>query len=262
MFRRLLLPLSLILIAACASAAPAKRHAVGPFESKWTSLPPGPVPIGFKSLLLHAQASEFHHGPQHFVQMNVWYPALAGSGTPMTLRDYVLLKTTENTYDEPTAATQQAALDEFTRSMPASMLDTPMVARQNAVTPANATRAPIVFIAPARDESAADHAMLAEFIASHGYVVVTVPSVTRLTANDDALRVQEQADDIDRAASAIGDWPNAINIPVSVIGFGLGADAALLYATQHPVLLPVLANQPAVEILAALDSMWAPIRPR
>lgn len=259
MFRRAILPFSLILIAACASAAQGKRHAVAPSESKWTSLPPGPVVIGFKSTLLRAQASEFHHGPQHLVQISVWYPAQIGSGTAMTLRDYALIKTNENTYDEPSESAKQAALAE----VPKDLLDTPMIARLNAVTPANAVRVPIVFIAPGRGESAVDHAMLAEFIASHGYIVVTVPSVTRLTTNDEALRAQEQADDIDRAASAIGDWPNAVNIPVSVIGFDLGADAAAIYANQHPVNAVIRGNgERAQAILARLDQIWDPIRPR
>jgi hypothetical protein len=259
MLRRALLPLSLILVAACASAAPAKRHAVGPSPSKWTSLPPGPLAIGFKSWLLVAQATEFHHGPQHLVQINVWYPSQPGAGTAMTLRDYVLLKTNENTYDAPSDSVKQAALDE----VPRDLLDVPMIARLNATTPANVTRAPIVFIAPGRGESAADHAMLAEFLASHNYVVVTIPSVTRLTANDETLRAQEQADDIDRAASAIGDWPNAVNIPVSVIGFDLGSDAATLYAAQHPVNIVIRGNDERPQaILARLDQTWDPIRPR
>ena len=251
MFRRTLVVLLMVAIAFTASAG--KRRAIAT-PSLWNGLTPGPVPIGFKGWLLRAQASEFHHGPQHLVQVNVWYPAIANGGTAMTFRDYVLLKTTENTYDEPTDATRQAALSEFRG--PQVLLDTPMLARLNSPTPINVTRSPIVFFAVDEGESPADVAVLAEFIASHGYIVVTTPSVTRLTANDAAARAQEQADDIDRAASAIGDWPNAVNVPVSVVGAGLGLEAARLYATQHPVNLVLDRTAPAEGILQQLNAVW------
>ncbi len=244
----------LLLTAACASATAPKRHAVSPgtvtaLPSLPGTLTPGPVAIGFKSWLLRAQASEFQHGAQHLVQINVWYPATPHSGSAMTFRDYALLKTTENTYDEPSDAARQAAIDEVTNALTASGVSPPaasrfmnaaVAARMDAMTPIKIVRAPIVFIAPGRGQSAADQAIFAEFIASHGFVVVTIPSVTRLTGPlasdaDIGLRAEEQADDIDRAASAIGDWPIAVNIPVSVIGTDLGADATLLYAMHQPV---------------------------
>jgi pimeloyl-ACP methyl ester carboxylesterase len=272
MTRRTSFALCLILIAACASAAPPRRRAVSPGEgsdARWRALDPGPVPIGFKSWLLRAQATEFHHGPQHLVQINVWYPAAAGSGTAMTFRDYVDLKATENVYEEPSDAARQAAVDEFTatlasRGIPAEtaseILAAPVIARMNAGTPIQVVQVPIIFIAPARGESAADEARLAEFIASHNYVVVTIPSITRLTGpmatdSDTGARAEEQADDIDRAASAIGDWPTTVNIPVSVIGFDLGADATLLYAMHQPT--NALAIVDAITSAGAVASLEA-----
>lgn len=254
--RTLRLVLFSFLFAACVSAAPTKRRAVatpplpattGPV-SLWSTLTPGPVPVGFKAFLLRAQASEFHHGPQHFVQISVWYPAAPGSGSAMTFRDYLLLRATDNSYDAPTDAQRQAAIDAFTAPLLAAgvsqqtiaaLVDSPMIARMNAVTPIHVVRSPIVFISPGNGQSAADQAVLAEFIASHGYMVATVPSVTILTGpltspDQIGLRAEEQQDDDDRAASQIGDWPNAINIPVTMLGYDIGVDAALFYSMLHP----------------------------
>ena len=229
MSQRIRLILALVFIAACASASP-KRHAVAPppVPHLWDALTPGPTAIGFKSLILRAQASEFHHGPQHFVQISIWYPSQPGSGNPMTFRDYLGLKATVNSIDEPAPQALQATVDEFTSKLASagvsqqtalSLVDSPMIARLNAVTLANPGRSPIVYIAQGNGQLAADQAVLAEFIASHGYIVVTTPSVLLVTGSltsDDQTgpRAEEQSDDIDRAVSDIGDWPNAVNVPV------------------------------------------------
>ena len=251
MSQRVRLILALVLIAACASASSSKRHAVGPpaVPHLWDALTPGPVAIGFKSLILRAQASEFRHGPQHYVQIDVWYPSQPGSGNPMTFRDYLGLKATDNSIDEPSTEAMQAAVDEFTSKLTQagvsqqtalSFANSPMIARANAVTKANPVRSPIVYIAQGNGQLAADQAVLAEFIASHGYIVVTSPSVLAITGpltSDDQLgpRAEEQSDDIDRAVSQIGDWSNAVNVPVSVVGYDFGVDALALYVMHLPV---------------------------
>jgi hypothetical protein len=264
MSQRIRLVVALVLIGACASASPSKRHAVAPppVPHLWDALTPGPVAIGFKSLILRAQASEFRHGPQHYVQISVWYPSQPGSGNPMTFRDYLGLKATDNSIDEPSPEAMQGAVDEFTSKLASTgvsqqtartLVDSPMIARLNAVTKSNPGRSPIVYIAQGNGQLAADQAVLAEFIASHGYIVVTTPSVLAITGpltSDDQIgaRAEEQSDDIDRAVSQIGDWSNAINVPVSVVGYDLGVDALALY-TMH---LSVIA-------FASLDGTTSPV---
>src|SRR5713226_6083900 len=126
MLRQVKVIFLILIIAACASGPPQKRRAVRVSEPPapsgsgpllWNGLQAGRFPVGFKSWLLRAQASEFKHGKQHFVQISYWYPALPGTGKPMTFRDYLLLKITENTYDEPTDAAREATIADFTRSL-------------------------------------------------------------------------------------------------------------------------------------------------
>ena len=256
MMRRTVFTLVLLIFTAAPQARP-RASGLGPRSvgcgsqacpRLWAGLQPGPYPVGFRSWLLRAQASEFRHGAQHLVQVSVWYPAAPGSGTPMTYRDYLLLKPTENSYAEPTEESRAAAIAELTKSLTdfgvsqrtaLAIVDSPLYARLNAQTPMGTVRHPMVYIAEGNGQTAADQAILSEFLASHGYIVVTSPSVMRITgplAADAQLgaRAEEQADDIDRAASATGDSPNAVNIPVSVLGYDIGAAAALLYAMHHP----------------------------
>ncbi|HEX9161883.1 MAG TPA: hypothetical protein VF980_09270 [Thermoanaerobaculia bacterium] len=279
MSRRLLATISLLLIALCAPASASKRRASaappvpapGPSGSfLWAGLQPGPRLVAYKTALLRIEGEEFHHGPQHFIQASVWYPAQPGTGTPMTFRDYVLLKVTENTIEEPTEAARNATLAEFRRSLTDigvsertanAILDAPVFARRDALTPPRVL-SPIVFIAPGIGRSAIDQAILAEYIASYGYVVVATPSVTRLTGpltGDEQLgaRLEQQAEDMDIAASMVGVmWPSAVNTPISVVGYDIGADAALLYSMHHPTVVIALLD-PSLHAPAGLASLRA-----
>jgi dienelactone hydrolase len=234
-----------LVFGSCASApppAPAAKTA----PPIWSGLEPGEFAVGFKSWMLRAQAADFKFAPPHPIQISVWYPA-EPRGASMHYRDYLLLSLTEKTPEEPTEAQRKAGLDDFTKFLTSAglsaksaqtLIETPMFAHLNAPSLTN-RRFPMVVIVQGNDQAAAAQAVLAEYLASHGYVVVTTPSITRLTTpltniEDTGKKSVEQAEDTDRAASAIGDWPNAVNIPVSVIGHSFGARGALIYAMHHP----------------------------
>jgi len=254
MLRKITIALSTLALASCATAAPPKRHAVAPAPAPppistsspllWAGLVPGPKPVGFRSFLMRVQASEFHHGAQHLVQVNVWFPTYPGSGTPMTFRDYILPEVIENTYNDPTDADNQAAINAYmqplisagvSQSTIDTMLNAPMYARFNGLAPGVVKKSPMVFLGNDIGQSAPDQAVLGEFLASHDFIVISTPSITRYTgpiASDDTfgVRAEEQQDDMDRVISQISAWPSSVIIPVSVIGYGFTADAAILYA--------------------------------
>jgi dienelactone hydrolase len=243
---RNLLVLSLLVLASCASAPPAAAPAAKTAPPIWGGLEPGEFAVGFKSSMLRAQAADFKVAPPHPIQIDVWYPA-EPRGAAMKYRDYLLLSLTEKTPEEPTEAQRKAGLDDLTKFLTSAglsgkaahtLIETPMFAHLNAPSLSN-RRFPMVVMVQGNGQAAAAQAVLAEYLASHGYVVVTTPSITRLTTpltnvDDIGKKSVEQAEDTDRAASAIGDWPNVVNIPVSVIGHSFGARGALIYAMHHP----------------------------
>jgi len=91
--------------------------------------------------------------------MDVWYPASA-PGQPLTFAQYLGGR----------EADTRALLGESS----AKFLDAPTFATREAVP---ATRpAALVLMAQGNGQDAADQAVLAEYIASHGYIVASVPS--------------------------------------------------------------------------------------
>jgi dienelactone hydrolase len=100
-------------------------------------------------------------------------------------------------------------------------------------------RFPLLYMAQGNGQSLPDLAVLSEFLASHGYVVITTPSVMRLTGpltleTMIGARAEEQAGDMWMAIVAAARWPNVSAAPPALVGYSFGARAALLYAMQHP----------------------------
>lgn len=135
---------ALLLLAAACTTAPAARRAL-PF---WGALKPGRHDVGFRSIQ----------------NISVWYPAQSG-GEPLHYRDYVAR------VDDLASSLRKQQISDQTI---AALFDTRMVARRNAQSLSKPF--PLIFIVQAAGQSDADHALLAEFLASHGNVVATIPS--------------------------------------------------------------------------------------
>lgn len=124
--------------------------------------------------------------------------------------------------------------------VPAAELDSVLYGSTRAMEGATplARSAPLVVIAQGNAQDAADQAILAEFLASHGYVVATTPSpmiARRMTREDEMTDFAElQAAQMDSALQ----WARALtgdrDAPAVVVGHSFGARAALLFVMQHP----------------------------
>ena len=227
--------LAILLLASCASVSTPGPAAPPPI---WAGLTPGEFAVGFRTTYLTTQP--------HPLQISVWYPA-AARGHLMHYRDYLVLSLGEKTAKPPTEAERKAGLDEFTKFMttaglPAktahTMIEAKMFAHRDAPPIANRTF-PLVFIVQGNGQTASAQAVLAEYLASHGYVVATIPSITRLSTPMASVeqigpKSVEQAEDIDRAITAIAGSPNVARGPVAVVGHSFGARGALIYAMHHP----------------------------
>ena len=238
---------ALTLVALSCATAPPTASVPNRAPQIWAGLTPGPHAVGFKSWLLNAERPAFKNSPPHPLQMNVWYPSERG-GTPLRYGDYVLLSLNEKSADPLTPEQRAAGLDEFMKSLELggvshehiqTLTDTPMYARLGAPQIATA-KFPLVFIAQGNLQAATAQAVLAEYLASHGYVVVTTPSITRLTSPmqsdaDIGSKAGEEMDDITIAVDAMKEWPDVdTTIPVALVGHSFGARGALMYALHDP----------------------------
>jgi dienelactone hydrolase len=104
---------------------------------------------------------------------------------------------------------------------------------------------PLVLIGQGNWHDALDQAVLAEIVASHGFVVATVPSPTikspMKTADDVGPFAQRQAEELLTAATRLAELGVADISRMAVIGHSFGARAALLLA-MHDVRVKALVS--------------------
>ena len=180
----------------------------------WHGLEAGPHATGLRRLSAPATGA-------------VWYPA-DGTGKALTLGDYYGQESAEG-------FGRFLAGAGVSRSEIDRMLALPMAARMEAR--AKPGRFPIVAIAQGNAHDIPDQAVLAEYLSSHGYIVVTTPSPMlseRMTAEDQIARFAEkQADDLVAALDAVGrTMKSADATRMAVVGHSFGARSALLLAMR------------------------------
>jgi hypothetical protein len=195
---------------------------------------PGPNAVGFKMIVAVDAARPAlppGSGDGRQIPIAIWYPAKKSSGRPMRLRDYVIAGDASRVGIR--AADEEMPVASFTsdarqRGVPASdlasLIDTPVLARSEA-RPA-AGRYPIVLFAHASVET---ESVMAEYLASYGYVVAGVRSRGAIDvdyrlnrANLDAVTL-----DLDVAASRMKHEPDVRSGNIAVIGMSNGAIAAV-----------------------------------
>ncbi len=102
-----------------------------------------------------------------------------------------------------------------------------MYARRDA--PAIREKFPLVLIAQGNGNTANDQAVLAEFIASHGYVVATIAGPIVKSESEIATKARDQADAFEFLSKMLD------ADEVSIIGHSFGSRSMLAYAMKNPV---------------------------
>ncbi len=204
----------------------------------WAGLVPGEYLVGYQSL------------PGLSPESSVWYPA-TGGGTPMTYRAYL-----GRDADGFSAFLTSAGLPTRVSSR---YLESPMAAVRDARPVPGSF--PIVMVAQGNGHQAADQAVLCEYLASHGYLVVTTTSpmvATPMTREDEVGPFAErQAGDLMRAADAVAAWPTADAGVRFSAGHSFGARAALLVAMRDARVRGVISLDGGIGTATAVTSYRA-----
>ena len=168
----------------------------------------------------------------------MWYPAVAGTAA-MRIADYI----------HPGAparfAAAEGALEHRDEAVVAewappdevpTLLATPMRAYREA-TPASGRQVPLVLYAAGVNPYSLSNVVLAEFLATHGMIVATVPSLGpspdqpdqqyNMLELDDALR------DLEFAWSVVRDDSRTDPTKLAIVGHSLGGTIALLIAMRN-----------------------------
>lgn len=232
------------LVATPPVAAPTPPGGGGPLPADaprlWGPLEPGPHAVGFEILGLRDSGRTLPEGGPRPVQVALWYPAEPASGArAATYRDYVVPIAAERSLETPDDSLAAETIRGFEALLASNGVDaaatgawlsSPMAAVADA--PAEPGTFPLVLIAPGTFHTAYHHAILAEYLASHGYVVAVSPSPSRLAGPPAAAEVlayaRTQAEDLRLVRRALAADPRVDADRAAIVAHSFGARSAFL----------------------------------
>ena len=248
--RRISAPFLCALVLATSGLMPAGVRQVSR-PPLWGELSPGPYAVGFSAVyafdrsrmwrVTRAYEKGFSPDPDgRPIRVSVWYPATISPGAKrMRYEDYVTLPAPKEFAD------LRAILERHDRtiaglSVPRDQLPALLATPVNAYAdvPPSAGRFPLVLHFGGLDDAATINVfVLAEFLASHGYVVATVPLLG--PTSEQASQSRTPADiettmrDMEFAWSLLRGQPNVDETKLGVTGQSLGGIEALLFAMRN-----------------------------
>jgi dienelactone hydrolase len=215
--------------------------------------------VGFHVEQAADAARPLDDGGPRPMQASAWYPAAPAPDVPaLHYRDFVALEATElavsSTGDGGPAGSAAEPGGDAVAAYRALLVDRaglPAEAADRLLAAASSTRRdvpaaggsyPVVLLAQGNGNSPHRQSVLSAFLASHGFVVLTMPSASRITgfptAEAEVLpKAEEQATDLAWLAHHAGELsPAAVRrgrggngLVHAVVGYSFGARAALVY---------------------------------
>lgn len=213
------------------------------------SAPPGPHAVGVK-VVQQYDRSRLYKTPFNTatgmpsegertrpIQAIVWYPAAAG-GKPVSYRDYLETIPSEDDFTRSAADVKRMTdqrIDNNAGKRRAALL-------QDIARPMHAVRDarpeggkfPVVIYAPSFAAYAIENADLCEYLASHGYIVLSSPSMGAHTRSMtvDMEGAEAQAADISYLIGYASTLPQADTSNTAVVGFSWGGLSNVLAAAK------------------------------
>jgi dienelactone hydrolase len=227
----------------------------------WGGLEPGRYGVGFRSLATYDYSRAWNFEGKTVarpIRIFFWYPA--ASRTSGTFSQY--LQPTSDPQFEKVIGTRLRFFDlgresngggidglfQKDRSLVQRLLATRVAAARNA-TPATG-RFPIVVYSLGQDDYSQENTVLSEYLASHGYIVFTVP---HLGTNErrfvlfihDPPSYETQLRDLEFALNRVAAEPFADPKIVFAVGHSMGGEYALLLAMRNPAIRAIAGLDPS-----------------
>lgn len=208
----------------------AQNYAAVKFQVK-----PGPHAVGVKLVEQYDRTRSFgtdqaqaeHPRP---LQTVIWYPAQKSDQPTMTMRDYLAMIETETTFGKPTRTKDTERLQEWFQKASGQVM--------SAVRDAHFEDGhfPVVIYSPSFSSGTWQNADLCEYLASHGYVVISSPAMgaNSRESTHDLQGVDAQAKDIIFLIDYAATLPDTDRTKVAAIGFSWGGLANLFAASRDP----------------------------
>lgn len=230
----------------------ASSYANAQTPASWGDLKSGSYPVGFKFIYKYDysrswKAKEDANGyPQaegrgRLIRISVWYPAKNRPYAPKILyRDYMPSTGEDSASAELNRLLEQRDVSNLRASLKEEEFNNLVLMRMAAVrnaVPQSGTF-PLIIYSAGLNNSSQDNVVLCEYLASHGYIVITVPQLGT-TSLDVNLKLQSppdletQALDLQYAIGAVYGLPNVDHNRLGIIGYSVGGVVALNLAMRN-----------------------------
>ena len=196
-------------------------------------LEPGPHPVGFETMPIRDYSRPFRSEGDdrtRVVTLAIWYPAAGSEGVPMRFGRYV-----GSTGEEELATRLRASGNRLSDDELASILDTETAALEGA-SRAEGTF-PLLLFGTGLTAPVYLNTVMCEYLASHGYVVVAVPSLPYredVSPDFDALTIESHVRDLELVIHEMRDYPGADIERLGLVAWGSGGVAQVLLQMKNP----------------------------
>jgi dienelactone hydrolase len=222
----------------------------------WHDLKPGRYAVGFRVLWRRDFSRTWGHGPETArpVRISVWYPIDGPAHTkPMPYSGYLNVPVPDKGFDELAEGVAQYDLDSIRNFFPGNeqliskLLTTPTAAHFE--DRAARGKFPLVVYSLGQNDHTLENIVLWEFLASHGYVVVTVPHIGTSPRRfqllvHDPLMYEAQVRDLEFVIQQMHNEPYVDADDLAVMGHSFGGIYSLLTAMRNNKVRAVVGLDP------------------
>ena len=210
---------------------------------KEIDLEKGPYPVGFRNYITSDSTRTYkriynwdHKSMPRPLSVSLWYPSQMGPipDTPLSVLDYLeILKAEEeweylpndqilNWFYYANTTANQAHLPEESWAYPGLKFPEGSY--------------PVIIYAPSYQASSIENFALCEYLASHGYIVISSPSrgtETRWFSGNAAMDMETQARDVEFLIGEVLKYPMADGTSIASMGFSFGGLANIIAQNRN-----------------------------
>lgn len=240
----------------------------------WDSLPPGRYDAGFRRIWRLDDSRVWQRSPSlatatgpiaRPIRVDVWYPARCGGRRPASFGSYVAPPAPSEGFKDMTGLLGAYDLQSY-RNLAGdpSAYDALMAVATGVCmdAPPAGGRHPLVLYSAGWYSRSPDNTVLAEFLASHGYVVATVPQLNPglWTSNfrSTPAAVETQVRDVEFAFGVVLQEPEVDRTRVATMGYSKGGDVALVLQGRNPLIRAVVGLDPSFALGSGEDLVSSP----
>jgi dienelactone hydrolase len=238
------------IVVACLTLLSLSSAAAQSTSPLWGQLKAGPFAVGYRVIYAHDRSRTWAttrafgkpFAPDKSgrpVRISIWYPARSPANPArMYVRDYVHNKAPAE-FASANTAIESRDRRVLAEMVPAdafpALMGLPMQAIRDA--PPSKGRFPLLLYSAGINEYTISNAIMAEYLASHGYVVATVPSLGRSDLDTeqtyDSIQIEDVVRDMEFAYGEVVGLPYIDRENLGVFGHSLGGTVAMMFAMRN-----------------------------